>query len=396
MNPVIIIGAGLAGYQLAREFRKLDKTIPLTIITRDSGGFYSKPMLSNAFAQGKSAQQLITQTSEQMAVQLAATILPGTSVLGIDTQERTVRTDQGNFSYSELVLAVGAQSIRLPIPGNAAPSVLTVNHVDDYGAFRALVGSSAHGQATRVAILGAGLIGCEFADDLSGAGHIVTLIDPNSLPLASLAAPALSRGLHRALSSKGVQMRLGTTAVSIDRGDQLTRVTLADGSVVEANLVLSAVGLRPDCTLAAAAGLTVNRGIVVNAMGASSDEHVFALGDCAEYTVGDAGATHIMPYIAPLMSAARAIARTLAGTPCPIDLKPSAVMVKTPSFPLALVPPPPGAKAGGAWVDEVDEVRVISRFYDAAGIMVGFGVGPQDAAIRNALMTSLGSTLVPA
>jgi rubredoxin-NAD+ reductase len=396
MNPVIIIGAGLAGYTLAREFRKLDKTIPLTIITRDSGGFYSKPMLSNAFAQGKSAQQLVTQTSEQMAVQLAATILPGTSVLGIDTQERTVRTDQGKFSYSELVLAVGAQSIRLPIPGNAAPAVLTVNHVDDYGAFRALVGSSAYGQATRVAILGAGLIGCEFADDLSGAGHIVTLIDPNTLPLASLAAPALSRGLHRALSSKGVDMRLGTTAVSIDRGDQLTRVTLSDGSVVEANLVLSAVGLRPDCTLAAAAGLTVNRGVVVNAVGASSDEHVFALGDCAEYTVGDAGATHIMPYIAPLMSAARAIARTLAGTPCQIDLKPSAVIVKTPSFPLALVPPPQRATAGGAWVDEVDEARVISRFYDAAGIMVGFGVGPQDAAIRNALMTSLGSTLVPA
>ena len=394
MNAVIIIGAGLAGYTLAREFRKLDKTTPLTIITRDSGGFYSKPMLSNAFAQGKSAQQLVTQTSQQMAMQLAATILAETSVLGIDTQERTVRTDQGTFAYSELVLAVGAQSIRLPIMGNAAPMVLTVNHVDDYGVFRALVDS--HGQSTRVAILGAGLIGCEFADDLSGAGHIVTLIDPNVLPLASLAAPALSRALHRALSSNGVQMRLGATAVSIERGDPLTRVTLSDGSVVDADLVLSAVGLRPDCTLAAAAGLTVNHGIVVNAMGASSNAHVFALGDCAEYTVGVAGTTHLMPYIAPLMSAARAIARTLTGAPCLIDLKPSPVMVKTPSFPLALMAPPSGATVGGAWIDDVGEARVISRFYDAAGVMVGFGVGPQDAAIRNALMASLGSTLVPA
>jgi rubredoxin---NAD+ reductase len=395
MNPVIIIGAGLAGYTVAREFRKLDKLTPLVIVTKDSGGFYSKPMLSNAFAQRKTPQQLVTQTAEQMSGQIAGAVLSGTTVLRIDPENRRVHTDKGVLAYRDLIIAAGAEPVRLPIPGNAAAAVLSVNHVDDYAIFHARVGLPEHAPATRVAILGAGLIGCEFADDISSAGHAVTLIDPNSMPLASIAPPVLSRGLQQALIDKGVAMRLGTTAASIDHGNNATHITLSDGSVVEADLVLSAVGLRPNCTLASTAGLTIDRGIVVNALGLSSDAHIYALGDCAQYTVGEAGATHTMPYIAPLMSAARAIARTLAGTPTPVDLKPTPVLVKTPSFPIALVPPPPDALAGGAWVDAVVDQRMISRFYDAIGVMVGFGVAPQDAAIRNTLMTSLGSTLVP-
>lgn len=391
MHPVIIIGAGLAGYTLAREFRKLDKNTPLTILTVDAGGFYSKPMLSNAFAQNKAAHQLVTQTAQQMATQLSATVVTEIEVTGIDTAQQIVHTPRGDFPFDKLVLAVGAQPIRLPIAGDAASAVLAVNHVEHYATFRDLIGLPEHGPATRIAILGAGLIGCEFADDLTSAGHKVTLIDPNLLPLGALAAPLLSRGLQAALAQRGVEMRLGTTAVSIDRVGAASRVTMADGAVIEVDLVLSAVGLRPDCRLALAAGLDTNRGIVVDHFGKTSVPSIFALGDCAEYTAAETGARQIMPYIAPLMSAARAIARTLAGQPTEIDLKPSPVMVKTPSFPLALVPPPVAATAGGEWVDEVTDLRTISRFYDANGILVGFGVAPQDAGSRQQLLAALGS-----
>ena len=84
MNPIIIIGTGLAGYTLAREWRKLDKSTPLTLLTSDDGGFYSKPMLSNAFAQKKQAAQLVTQSATQMAAQLDAQILSGEQVEAID------------------------------------------------------------------------------------------------------------------------------------------------------------------------------------------------------------------------------------------------------------------------------------------------------------------------
>ena len=390
MKPVIIIGTGMAGYSLAREFRKLDKTTPLFILTADDGGFYSKPMLSNAFAQGKRAEQLVTQSAVQMAAQLSATIMTGTRVLGVDTREKAVETTSGTFPYEKLVLAVGAQPIRLAISGDAAEEVASVNHIDDYALFRRRI--AALGEHARIAILGAGLIGCEFADDLAGAGHHVTVIDPNERPLAALAAPALSHGLHSALAERGVQFCFGTTVTHVDRKNDAFSVALADGRSLDADLVLSSVGLRPDLRLAHASGLHTGRGIVVDAQGRTSAPDVFTLGDCAEYTT-ESG-TRILPYIAPLMAAARAIARTLADEPTDIELKPSPIIVKTPSFPLALMPPPALPNADGAWHETQYGERIVCRYYNSDGTMVGFGVAPQDASIRQALLAELGSSRV--
>ena len=391
MNPIVIIGAGMAGFTVARELRKLDKDIPLVMLTNDAGGYYSKPMLSNAFAQKKEAAQLITQSAEQMAAQLGATILAGIHVTGVDTAQKIIHTDAEPIPYEQLVLAVGARAIRLTIEGDGADQVLSVNNVADYSRFRELVALPKHGVSARVTILGAGLIGCEFADDLAGAGHAVTLIDPSPLPLAALAAPALSRGLQAALTARGIGMHLSTTATRIERSGDSLSITLADGNRIDTDIVLSAVGLRPDLTIATAAGLATGRGILVDASGQTSAAHVYAVGDCAEYTVDAAGGTRILPYIAPLMTAARAIARTLTGTPTIIDLKDSPVIVKTPSYPIALVPPPLAAQAGGRWEDEQVDGRTICRFYDGAGVLVGFCVAPQDAAIRASLLGALGS-----
>lgn len=390
MNPIIIIGAGLAGYTAAREFRKLDKTTSLIVITADDGGFYSKPMLSNAFAQGKGADNLVTQNAAKMAEQLGAVILTGTRVLGLDPAARTIETSAGQYTYSKLVIAVGAQPIRLGLQGDAAQDVLSVNNLADYAAFRSRLAAFGE-KPVRVAILGAGLIGCEFADDLAGAGHAVTLIDPNPLPLASLAAPALSHGLHAALKAKGVEMALGTTAAGVDRRDGGLHVTLANGESFDADIVLSAVGLRPDLHLAQGAGLANGRGIIVDSTGQTSVPDIFALGDCAEYTSATDGTTRVLPYIAPLMNAARAIARALTGQPTAIDLKAAPVIVKTPCYPLALVPPPPHAVATGAWEAEVNGTHTICRFYDAQNILIGFGVAPQESSVRNQLMASLGT-----
>jgi rubredoxin-NAD+ reductase len=190
MKPIIIIGAGMAGYTAARELRKLDKEVPITIITADDGGFYSKPMLSNAYAQKKLPAQLVTQSATQLAAQIGATILTSTTVSGIDTAAKTLATSGGVLDYDKLIFAIGAQPIRLPLQGDAAEQVMSVNHVEDYARFRTLLDATEAGRQARVMILGAGLIGCEFADDLAGGGHAVTLIDPNPLPLAALAAPA--------------------------------------------------------------------------------------------------------------------------------------------------------------------------------------------------------------
>jgi rubredoxin---NAD+ reductase len=392
MKSIIIIGSGHAGYTLARELRKLDKTTPLLVVTADDGGAYSKPMLSNAFAQGRQAAQLVTQNAAQMAAQLGAVVMTGTRVTAIDTENRKIETSGGVFEYGKLVLAVGAQPIRLPLQGDAADSVMSVNHVDDYARFRSRLTARESANA-RVAILGAGLIGCEFADDLAGAGHAVTLIDPNSLPLAALAPPALSQGLKAALGARGVTLRLGTTAARVDHRADALQLTLADGSKVDADVVLSAVGLRADLRLAQAAQLATGRGIAVDGYGQTSAPDVYALGDCAEYIDHADGSRRTLPYIAPLMAAARSIARTLTGQATRIELKAAPVIVKTPSYPLALLPAPAALNATGIWRTAEADGRTICRFHDSSGVLLGFGVAPHDAGVRQTLLAELGTSL---
>jgi rubredoxin-NAD+ reductase len=390
MKPIIIIGSGMAGYTVAREFRKLDKTTPLLIITGDDGGFYAKPMLSNAFAQKKQAPQLVTQSAEQMAEQLNARMLPFTNVHQINSNNKTIDTSAGDFDFEKLVIAVGAQPIRLPIPGNAASQVLSVNNVTDYAKLRERI--MVIGENIHITILGAGLIGCEFADDLIGAGHIVTVIDPNALPLAALAPEPISRALQSALESRGVNFKLGTTASSINQSQEHAsqlQIGLANGEVFNTDIVLSAVGLRADLRLAQASKLETDRGILLDTTGQTSVKDIYAIGDCAQYTDPEDGSRPVLPYIAPIMVAARAIAKSLTGEITQIELKPAPVIVKTPSYPIALIAPAPQIAALGKWEHERDGAVTISRFYDAANVMKGFAVAPQESKVRAALLAEL-------
>src|SRR5476651_2507796 len=384
MQPIVIIGAGMAAYSLARELRKLDKTSRLTIVTADSGGSYAKPMLSNAFALNKQASQLVSASAEQMATQLDASIVAGTRVHGIDATAKTISTEHGIIEYSRLVLALGAQAIRLPLAGDAADRILSINHLDDYAVFRQQLEQL--GGAARIAILGAGLIGCEFAEDLSAAGHHVTLVDPNLRPL--------SQGLTDAWATRSITLELNTTASAIDAlGNGALRLSLANGKHLETDIVLSAVGLRPAIALAHSAQLKTGRGIQVDQYGRTSDASIYALGDCAEYgsQFGDSSAAAkagtVLPYVAPLLAAARAIAATLAGTPTAIELKADAVIVKTPSYKLALLPPPAGT--AGTWAEHHDGERTVAHFVDQQGVRRGFGLSQHTPALRQNLLAAL-------
>jgi rubredoxin-NAD+ reductase len=379
-SRIVIVGAGMAAYSLAREFRKLDTATPLTLATGDGGGSYAKPMLSNAIALGKDAPQLVAASAERMAATLGAEILTHTRVSGIDRDSRTVETGRGSLAYGKLVLAVGADPVRLPLGGSGAAQVLSVNHLGDYAALRERLAQA--GANARVAIIGAGLIGCEFADDLLAGGYRVTLVDPNPRPLAALAAPALSEALVRAWAGRPVVLKMGAVAASVGHAGAALVLTLSDGTSVEADVVLSAVGLRPSTALARQARLDIGRGIIVDTRGQASAPDIYALGDCAEYGSG------VMPYVAPMMAAARAMAATLAGTPTPIAFRPEPVIVKTPSCKLALLPPASGAR--GQWRSQSDPERTVARFVDEHGVVRGFGLSWHTPALRRQLLAELG------
>ncbi len=375
--PLLIIGAGLAGWTAAREFRKLDATTPLVLITADSGDFYAKPSLSNAFAQQRTPALLVTTPATQMAQTLQVTLMAHTQVTGIDPVQRLVHTRQGDLGYRDLVLATGAQAIRLPLAGNAVERVLSVNSLQDFSVFHAYLtsaGSSDLNSKKHVVIMGAGLIGCEFANDLASAGFAVTVVDPSASPIAALLPLDAGAQLQSALHKMGVNWRLGTTVQSVSHHsttDPLD-VMLANGEHLHADVVLSAIGLRADLSLAQAAGLACDRGIRVNAQLQTSAEHVYALGDAAQYAQG-----RTLPYVMPIMHAAKALAATLNGQATPVQFPLMPVAIKTPALPWTVAAPAPGT--AGQW--HLQEPG-IWQFVDAMQVVRGFALAGQQTSRR--------------
>lgn len=376
MKPIVVLGSGLAGYTLVRELRKLDREVAITLVSRDSGDFYSKPMLSNAFAQGKDATALVNTAAADMARQLNITLLQHTEMLGIDRQRKQLQTSAGVIEYGSLVLALGADPIRLPLQGNAADAVLSVNDLADYARFRATLVS-----ARQVAIIGGGLIGCEFANDLASAGYAVTVIDPTAYPLSGLMPEQAGKQLLEPLAALGVTWRFGAAVKAVDKLASGYALTLTDDSTLHSNVVLSAVGLRPRIELARNAGLTVNRGIVVDTHLRSSDAAIYALGDCAEIE------GRVLPYVLPIMHAARALARVLAGEDARVEFPAMPVVVKTPAHPVAVLPV--ARDAVGEWKILAEGQGIKLGFFDAQNQMHGFVLTGTYAAERNEMSKRL-------
>jgi len=369
---IVVVGSGLAGWTVIRELRKLNKDALVTLVSADTGDFYSKPMLSNALAQNKTPAELVTTPAARMAEQLGVTLLAKTRVLSIDRERKTLLTSAGEHAYSALVLALGADPIRLPLGGDAADEVLSVNDLDDYAHFRdAIVGKQ------RIAIIGAGLIGCEFANDLAGAGYAINVYDPTAYPLSSLMPEAAGRSLIAPLAALGVDWNFGRSVSAVDHQGSAYRLTLDNGDTHEADLVLSAVGLRPRIQLAKDATLEVNRGIVTDAHLRTSDPAIYALGDCAE--TGGA----VRPYVLPIMHSARALARTLASDPTAVAFPAMPVVVKTPARPTAVSLAP--RDATGTWEIVESDTGIKATFSDASGRLLGFALTGNHADERMAL-----------
>jgi rubredoxin-NAD+ reductase len=260
---------------------------------------------------------------------------------------------------------------------------MSINSLDDFAVFHARLqaGAQTPGRPQRqVLIMGAGLIGCEFANDLAQAGVRVRVVDPGLRPLAALLPPEASAALQKALEALGVQFDFDCTVRAVDHAAGRLRVTLATGESVPTDAVLSAVGLRADTALAQASGLQVDRAIVVNTFLQTSSAHIYALGDSAQYASAPSllsahGST--LPYVMPIMSAARALAATLAGTPTALAFALMPVSVKTPALPLVVA----AAQAGlaGHWADAGEGIW---HWQDDSGHPRGFVLAGAQTAQR--------------
>ncbi len=369
MNPdtlstgkgIVIVGSGMAGYTLARQLRQRDPGLPITLVTADGGEMYSKPRISNALAEGKSPAQLVRMDARAAAAKLNITVRPGISVTGIDPRAKRLETAAGRIGYGKLALALGADPVRLPLQDQAPEFVHSVNSLDDFRRWHAAIEP---GQ--RVLLVGAGLIGCEFADDLLAHGVEVEMADPAPWPLGRLLPAALGREMASALEESGARLHLGATVAELRPNTEGVEALLDNGETLRVDRVLVSVGLVPRTELARAAGADVNRGIVVDRAQRTSLPDIYALGDCAETEAG------VLPFVLPLMAQAKCLARVLTGEAATLALPAMPVVVKTRSLPAVVSPPAPGAE--GAW-------KITGHGRDLKALYLGEGDSPLGFAL---------------
>jgi rubredoxin-NAD+ reductase len=359
--PVVIVGTGLAGYNLAREFRKLDSETPLLLITADDGRSYSKPMLSTGFGKNKDADGLSMAEPGAMAEQLKAEVRTHTRISGIDAGHKRLWIGEEAVYYRDLILAWGAETVRVPVEGDGADLVFPINDLEDYARFRAAAAGK-----RRVLLLGAGLIGCEFANDLILGGYEVQLVAPCEQVMPMLLHPAAAAAVQAGLESLGAKFHLGPVLTRLQKVADGLEAHLSDGQVIPCDVVVSAIGLRPRIDLAAAAGVQVNRGVVVDRHLKTSHANIYALGDCAEVDGLN------LLYVMPLMSCARALAQTLAGNPTSVSYGPMPITVKTPVCPLVVSPPPRGGE--GVWTVEGQGADIKALCHSADGQLLGYAL----------------------
>ncbi len=313
-GQIVIVGAGAAGTAAALTLRQEGYGGRLTLIDEDPASPYDRPVISKDFLAGTASEEWLPLRSHQELKGKDIRLVLGVPALRLDPAERTVRIADGRaFPYDTLLLATGAEPIRLALPGMEHPRVETLRSLADS---RRLIDKAAH--ARTVVVLGAGFLGLEVAASLRHRGLEVHVVAPDQRPLEKVLGRELGTRLQRLHEEHGVAFHLGHTAVAI--GD--TSVELDDGSAIGADLVLVAVGARPRTTLAGRAGVILARGIQVDQFLETSVRGIFAAGDVARWPDPFTGLPIGVEHWAFAMRQGQAAARNMAGAREPFQAVP--------------------------------------------------------------------------
>lgn len=317
---IAVVGLGIAGVTFAEEIRKLEQDAYVTLLTRETGGYYSRPLLSHGFTRGDIETKIVLKTFPAL-VNAGIAVESGAEVLSLNRGSKTLHFRKGEenkrLSYDKLVLATGSAAL-VPPPFRGQESLFqTLNSLDD------LVGLRRHraeiqrrDPRPRWAVIGGGLIGCEVSADLAKAGDQVVLF--HALPRLmerQLVEEDSATLLHVMRDSLGIEVLLDRNVqgfedlgTSADNSDGNLAVKLADGTVPGFHGIIVACGFKPRIELAQASGLETRRGIVVDRFLATTDPDVHAIGDCAELPDG-----RLYAYVTPIRNQGLWLAKHLTG-----------------------------------------------------------------------------------
>lgn len=308
----VIIGSGIAGITLAEELKKLQPDAQITVLTHETHGYYSRPMLSHGFTRDDVETKIILKSFAELRA-AGIDIESGVEALGVNREAKSVRCrcagEEFAVAYDKLVLAPGSDAL-IPPPFRAASHLYrVVNSLDDLIALRRERSAiRARGETPHWAMVGGGLIGCEAGADLAKAGDRVTLFHALPRLMERQLVEEDSATLLEVLQGHGISVRLNAAVQGFESTDAGHAVKLADGSEGGFHGIIVACGFKPRVELAKAAGLDANRGIVVDGFLRTRDPDIFALGDAAECADG-----RLYAYIMPIRHQAMWLAKFLAG-----------------------------------------------------------------------------------
>ncbi len=316
---LVVIGAGMAS---GRALEQLFATEPdgwhVTLFNAEPRGSYNRIMLSPVLSGEKSFDQIITHDADWYG-QHGVTCRFGERVTAIDTQARTVTGTKGTVAYDKLLIATGSDPFVIPLPGHDLAGVIAYRDADDT---RRMIDAAAQPGA-RAVVIGGGLLGLEAAAGMRARGMAVTVVHLPGHLMERQLDPAAGELLCHALEDKGITVRLGANSAEIIGKDGHVRaLRLADGTEIPCDLLVMAVGIRPNVALATHAGLAVGRGIEVDDQMRTSHPDVLAIGECVEHR----GA--LFGLVAPLYDQARVAAQTLMGQPAAFLQKTLATKLK--------------------------------------------------------------------
>ena len=300
---LVVVGNGMAGMRTVEELLKLDPTrYDITVFGAEPHVNYDRIMLSSVLAGEKTIPEIEINSREWYAAN-NITLHAGDAVVALNPKARTVTAASGLMvAYDRLLLATGSKPVVPPIPGLNLPGVCTFRDIKDVDTM-----IDAAGTYRRAVVIGGGLLGLEAAWGLKRRGMEVAVVHLMPTLMERQLDVAAGRLLQRDLDERGISFFTDGQTEEVTGTDRVTGVRLADGRYVPADLVVVAIGIRPDIALAKAAGLDINRGIVVADNMCTTDPDIFAIGECVEHR------GQVFGLVAPIWDMAKVCAHHLAG-----------------------------------------------------------------------------------
>ncbi|OKO88577.1 pyridine nucleotide-disulfide oxidoreductase [Bradyrhizobium sp. NAS80.1] len=308
-GPVIIVGAGHGGYQVAASLRQAGFSGRVCLINDEAHLPYQRPPLSKGYIKGSAGPESLMFRPEKFYHDQKIELIAGRAV-SIDREGRKVLLASGEtLSYGHLVLATGARNRLLDLPNANLPDVKYLRILDDSEALRKVMPSK-----KRAVIIGAGFIGLEFASTARIKGLEVDVLELAPRVMARAVTAEVSEYFQARHREAGIRIHLGVQATSIEaEGGKVTGVSLSDGRHLPADLVVVGVGVLPNIELAAEAGLPVAAGIIVDEHLSTADPNISAIGDCALFASPRFGGSLRLESVQNATDHARCLAARLTG-----------------------------------------------------------------------------------